>query len=386
MFDKQMISNDNDDFLKNRLRGLKLKEDFFKKIYSINAFWLFNRYCSVDDNDKPIAFSNKKLIYFLDTIKKDYKLLVLNYNEALEYSKYLEWTLNYCTKINLPIFLLSTNPVNQIFFDKVYKHKIFCNNPSYCFYNFSLFTYDSRLQSHSVKRFNLISKNIKILFLNFNRAINRDYIISELNRRNELYNSQNFISFYNHIQIFTDSTSFLDEEKLKYELSNFLYAREYQIDFDFLRNLKLIPDKNYVGPDGLFQKSTDEHLNSHFDLYNRSKFNIICEYHNGYSKDTFSYDYYDLDLTLKTILPLLFKNVFYLHDYNKLLTNCLRDLGFYIFFEEIDSFFKNINDEYYYSSRTQEMLEHNHKLCLYLIENSRINLANQLNDILEYKL
>jgi len=190
-----------------------------------------------------------------------------------------------------------------------------------------------------------IHRDIKLLFLNYNRKINRDLIITKLNKLGELINAENYISYHNHHTF---------DEKQYYKVYSD-YAIENNIDFDFLKNLNLSP--NYVNVHDQGKAQYDAQL-----LHLRSKFNIICEPFFGMSNDPMNFEYYNHTISRKTLYPLCYKNVIYVHSHNGLLKETLSKLGFETFFDEFDEFIQNMNDEFYYSEETQKKLEHNRKM------------------------
>jgi len=190
-----------------------------------------------------------------------------------------------------------------------------------------------------------INKDIKLLFLNYNRKINRDLIITKLNSFGEIYNKQNYISYHNYHTF---------DERQYYKIYS-EYANENGINFEWLNNLNLSPNEVNVHDQGKAQY--DAQL-----LHFRSKFNIICEPFFGMSDDPTNFEYYNHTISRKTLYPLCYKNVIYVHSHNGLLKETLSKLGFETFFDNFEDFINNMNDDFYYSEETQKKLEHNRKI------------------------
>lgn len=317
---------------------------------------------------------SNKMKAVLDDIKEKYKLFFLFYTEEFYFCKEIEEIIQYSIEIELPLFIFSRNPVNKFFLDKRYNSKI----------NANTFEMSFRIPEYETNAF-IDVKDIKLLFLNFNRSANRDYIICELNRRNELYNPENYISFHNHL-----SNWECNETIEKYEITNTDYSKKYNIDFDFLRELKIIPkfyaalnEHNNSDLNNKDPKKSDADVQSDaYNLYMKSKFNIICEYYFGSVTNKDEYSNFNYILTNKTIFPLLFKNVFYIQESNDTISKNLEKLGFQIFFWNIEDFFLNLNDNFYYSEIIQQKLNHNRELAKDLLINSKKEIYNSLYKII----
>lgn len=310
-------------------------------------------YC-VDISDL-LSLSVDDRISHLNYFKKEYKILVILFWEEFFYDGNINDIINYSLKINLPLFIFSKNPVLDKFLKITYNSdKLFSVSPDMLFLNTDdlAFYEDSKI------------KNNKLLFLNYNRKVNRDYIICKLKEKNELFNNENYISFHNY-----------DPRNEKYNLLHNEYNIENNIDTEYLKNLKIIPNKIKV--DSQFTTQRDS-----FDLYSRSKFNIICEPFFGYSKDKNSFNYYNHLITKKTILPLLFKNVFFIHEYNSLLSDCLKEIGFEMFFNNLDDFLNNMNDDYLELESTKNKLFNNQNLTETLIINEKKKFSETLKKII----
>jgi len=190
-----------------------------------------------------------------------------------------------------------------------------------------------------------IERSKKLLFLNYNRKINRDEIICYLNKKNELFKSENFISYHNHHTL----------DDYKYYRFYKKYAIEKDIDFDFLKTLKLQPEQIDI-------HAQNETQNRAQELHCMSKFNILCEPYFGLSDGSTDFAPYHHTISRKTTYPLLYRNVIFVHEHNNLLSNELKNLGFQLFFDNIEDFMNNMSDEYYYSEEVQAKMDINEKL------------------------
>ena len=320
----------------------------------------------VDADDASVLGGGRRHEY-LDFIKKNYKLLVLYYYEEFNNSYKFDDILKYCLDIKLPLYIFTRNIIFKKFFNNKYGkiENIWIQDSQLAFDTLN-FVDVPRKKFNKEYNFN-VDKDINLLFLYFNRKPNRDFIIQQLYNRNELYDSKNYISFHNFLG---------DVSITKYENKHKKYATETNLDFDFLRELKIVPNHIEIGN----QLETQEES---FFLHARSKFNIICESVFGYDIDETSYDYHNFVLTKKTILPLIYKNVFFIHEYNNMFSTELKNIGFKMFFDNIDDFFSNMNDEFYYLESTQEILNHNRKLVFDYILNSRFDFLNELKLIVD---
>jgi len=301
--------------------------------------------------------SDQYLDECLKYIKNEYNLFVLVFPEEFIYDTQTNKIIDKCLKIKLKLLIYSLNPVLEDFIKLKYPHEsIFVNDSHSLFNNTSLI---------SKNNFNNETKSIKLLFLNYNRKANRDFIISKLNEVGELNDELNYISFHNKYQF----------NNTPYENFYMEYINETNIDINFLNNFKLIPKKINI------DNQEETQLES-YDLYSKSKFNIICEPFFGYYKNNNSYDYYNHIITKKTILPLLYKNVFFIHEYNSLLSETLNKLGFHIFFNNLNDFLNNMNDDYLSLQDTIDKLNYNEKLVIELLESGKLKFYNKLNSIL----
>jgi hypothetical protein len=287
-------------------------------------------------------YTKQNITQFLNELKYNYSNLVLFCAEEFNYNfgsvkHFIDTALELGFKLFIQSFNSNVNDFLKIKFPNEYGITIFANSAKSLLFNPS--PLDINFNVSNVKR------DLKLLFLNFNRKINRDWIISYLNKKNELFNNSNFISYLNHHTF--------PEEKY-YNLYN-EYALKNNIDFEWLKSLKLIPQEVDVHSQAITQTNAQI-------LHLRSKFNIIAEPFFGLSDDVNNFEYYNHTLSRKTIYPIYYRNVIYVHGYNTLLKNTLQELGFETFFDNLDDFISNMNDEFYYSKETQEKLNKNEKL------------------------
>jgi hypothetical protein len=278
---------------------------------------------------EEINFNVESVKYFVDNaLKCNIKIFIYSFSSHInEYLKN-EYP-NYYNK------LILANSAETLLTGKVLNYRVIYDYPNYI-------------------------KDIKLLFLNYNRKINRDLIISYLNKVNELNNIENFISYHNY-HTFNSN----DYYKIYKE-----YSEKNNIDFTWLKTLNLSPENVDIHNQGDAQYKAQL-------LHHRAKFNIICEPFFGMSDNPNEFEYYNHTISRKTIYPIFYKNVIYVHSHNNLLKDTLQNLGFETFFDNIDDFINNMTDEFYYSENTQKKLEHNYnKIIEYMgnIERARTHL------------
>lgn len=311
---------------------------------------------TIDYDDIKKIYISEQIIYF-DYIKNNYKLLVILFQEDFFYNENVHNIIDYCIKIDLPLFVFSKNPTLSNFF----KYK-FDNNKLYSVLPQMLFLNSGNI----LQKINNTEKTIKLLFLNWNRKPNRDYIILKLKNKNELFNKDNYISFHNIHPLNSDK---------KYGPLESKFIEEMEIDIDFLKNFKLEPES--VDLDNQYETQ-----NKAIELYSLSKFNIICEPFFGYNNDINSYDYYNYIITNKTILPLVYRNVFFVHEYNTLLSTTLKNIGFELFFDNLDDFLNNMDEEYLNLNSTIDKLNHNQSLAIKLVNNEKKEFYYKLKELI----
>lgn len=279
---------------------------------------------------------------FLNNLKTNYSDLLLFCPEEFNYNfgsvKYfINTSLEFGFKLFIQSFNSNVNEFLKIKFPTEYGKQILANSAKTLLFNPS--PLDINYDVSNIKR------DLKLLFLNFNRKINRDWIICYLNKKNELFNDSNFISYLNHHTF--------PEEKY-YNLYND-YASKNDINFEWLKSLKLMPQEVDVHSQVITQTNAQT-------LHLRSKFNIIAEPFFGLSDDENDFEYYNHTLSRKTVYPIYYRNVIYVHGHNTILRDTLKELGFETFFDNLEDFMHNMTDEFYYSKETQNKLDNNQKL------------------------
>jgi hypothetical protein len=334
----------------------KITNEVFNKDKYKNSF----NEVFVINSDDINKLNNEYLIF----IKNNYKLFLIYCYEEIPNIHKLNELIQICTNINLPLYIFTKNIVFYKYFEKKYKNVngIWVSRTKLAFNHDEFLIKHNKPLLHPDFNFNF-QKNINLLFLSYNRRPNRDFIICNLHKNNKLYDDTNYISFYNY-------------KSDQYENNYRQCLIDLEVDLDFLKNLNLIPNKN---------TNIDEQIKTQlesYQLYSKSKFNIISESVFGYGSDDTEYDFYNFILTKKTILPLLYKNVFFVHEYNNLFSNELKTLGFKLFFNSLSEFFNNNTDEYYYSEYAQEIINHNYNLVINLLSKNSSDLENDLTSIL----
>jgi hypothetical protein len=310
-------------------------------VYMINYMDTIGLCRNEYEHDEYELHSNQ-ISFLKNEIKRiieNYKKVLINANEEFnaDYESITEMIDSFL-KADIKVFIHSfdccVNDFLKFKYPNDYGRLIVANSPITLIKN-----YAGAFDGRHIKR------NKKLLFLNYNRKINRDEIICYLNRKNELFNSENFISYHNNHSI----------ESYKYYRFYKNYAIEKSIDFDFLKTLKLQPEEIDI-------HAQNETQNRAQELHCMSKFNIICEPYFGFSDDSLDFAPYHHAISRKTTYPLLHRNVIFVHEHNNLLSNTLKNLGFQLFFDNIEDFMNNMSDEYYYSKEVQTKMDINEKL------------------------
>jgi hypothetical protein len=212
--------------------------------------------------------------------------------------------------------------------------------------------------NHKAMEVNVGERNTLLKFCAFNRNLGKDYIVWELHKRNLLYNSNNIISYHN-VNGFNDKSKeglmgmrdWYSEEEIK--LAG-------DIDFDYLRELSIIPETEKFDV-GSLQMAQRERL---IEMHNDSMFNIVIEACYAFTDNMDNPRYNFASIFTKTIFPMFYMNVIHtMPKHCKLITK-LKELGFETFFNSDDEFFDNMNVDYYNSIETQRKLNHNRNLVI----------------------
>jgi hypothetical protein len=322
-------------------------------------FMAFN----ADINYNEVYVTEHRLLYnsnydfeiFIKYVTDNYKLLLIHYWEEFIYDDFICKILNLSVKYNLHIYIFSLNPIlNKFIKNKLCISNIHCNSSK------MLFIYGTDVPM------DVYRKDINLLFLNYNRKINRDNVICKLYNRNLLYDDKNYISYHNYFTI---------QKEIYYKMYE-KYSKTHKIDLNFLETLKLNTNEFDV-------HNQHKNMSEVNKLHDKTKFNIICEPFVGIDLKESIYDTYNYFLSRKTTYPLAYKNVFYIHEDGNLLTEELKNIGFKMFFNTFDEFIENINNEFYYKQTTIDILNHNYLLCKTLTENASNSFSNHIKDILK---
>ena len=117
-----------------------------------------------------------------------------------------------------------------------------------------------------------------------------------------------------------------------------------------------------------------------YKIHSESMFNILCEavvpHHNSEHeilRNTSS-------VSKRTILPIVFKNVFHIYPKNEPLEKWLISNGFEIFFNSDEEFLSSLNKEYYYSESVQAKLEKNAIKMQKLVSNNTMLMLRGLEE------
>jgi hypothetical protein len=285
-------------------------------------------------------------------LTQQHKKIVLFCPEEFGYEyESIEYFVELCLQSGVKLFIYSFNcGVNEflkIKYPNEYSKNIIANSPTTLL----------QLASSQVNEWNGI-KSKKLVFLNYNRKINRDLIITYLKNYNELFNSDNIISYHNNYTFNSNAYKRMYSD----------YAKLNGIDFDYLDSLSIVPEEVDI-------HKQNEAQNKAQWLHCHSKFNIICEPFFGLSDNPSEYEYYNHTLSRKVIYPILYNNVIFVHEHSPILSKILKEIGFELFFDNIDDFIKNMTDEYYYSDEVQTKLNNNRKLLQRYSGNGNKNIA-----------
>jgi hypothetical protein len=310
-------------------------------IYVIDGYMIKCMSNRIDDeNPYELSIDRKSIIE--DNLKKitdRYKKIIYFESEELAYDyESVSYFIDLCMESDVKLFVYSFNCNINDFLKVKYPNKY----PTQILAN----TAATLIQNCNGLPPNLIrTKNKKLLFLNYNRKINRDLIITYFKNWNELHNPENIISYHNNYTFNSNVYKSMYKD----------YAEKNGIDFNFLDSLVLKPEEVDVHNQGAAQQKAQL-------LHYESKFNIICEPFFGLSDNPNEYEYYNHTLSRKVVYPILYNNVIFVHEHSPILSKTLKNLGFELFFDNIEDFKNNMTDEFYYSDETQRKLTHNNTL------------------------
>lgn len=345
------FENNFDTFVHNL--GLNEIENI-NDVYVVNCDRIRNMSIRVGNPDAYTLhpYSKSVLEENVKELSDRYKKIILFSPEEFGYEyESVSHFVNLCIQYDIKLFIYSFNcGVNEFLKVKYptnYSKQILANSPVTLL----------QLASSKVNEWDG-TKTKKLLFLNYNRKINRDLIITYLKNWNELDNPNNIISYHNNYTF--DSNMY----KTMYKT----YAEENGIDFDYLDSLSLIPEEVDI------HKQNEAQTKAQW-LHCHSKFNIICEPFFGLSDNPNEYEYYNHTLSRKIVYPILYDNVIFVHEHSPILSKILKDIGFELFFDNIEDFRNNMTDEFYYSEDTQRKLNHNRLLLTRYSGNGNRNLS-----------
>ena len=315
--------------------------DTLKDVYVLNGDRIRNMSHRIGTPNAYLMddYSKNELKDKVKELTNEYKKIVLFCPEELGYEyKSIEYFIELCLEHNVKLFIYSFNcSINEFLkvkYPTKYSKNILANSSTTLL----------QFASSKVHEWDGV-KTKKLVFLNYNRKINRDLIITYLKNHNELFNPDNIISYHNNYTFNSDM----------YKLMYNDYAKLNGIDFDYLDSLSIVPEEVDI-------HKQNEAQNKAQWLHCHSKFNIICEPFFGLSDNPNEYEYYNHTLSRKVIYPILYNNVIFVHEHSPILSNVLKELGFELFFDNIDDFMNNMTDEYYYSEEVQTKLNNNRQL------------------------
>lgn len=328
-------------------------------IYIIDGYMIKCMSYHIDD-EIPYGVSDERKSIIKDNLKQitdRYKKIIYFESEELAYDyESVSYFIDLCMKSDVKLFIYSFNcNINdflKVRYPNEYPTRILANTAA------TLIQYWYEIPSYENK-----TKNKKLLFLNYNRKINRDLIITYLKNWNELHNPNNIISYHNNYTFKSNV----------YKTMYKNYAEKNGIDFNYLDSLVLQPEEVDV------HNQSDAQQKAQL-LHYQSKFNIICEPFFGLSDDPTEYEYYNHTLSRKVVYPIIYDNVIFVHEHSPILSNTLKNLGFELFFDNIEDFRNNMTDEFYYSDETQQKLNHNKTLLKKLGSTYKETLTDEINN------
>lgn len=328
-------------------------------IYIIDGYMIKSMSYRIDD-ETPYEVSDERKSIIKDNLKQitdKYKKIIYFESEELAYDyESVSYFIDLCMESDVKLFIhsfnCSINDFLKVKYPNEYPIRILANTAT------TLIQNSGGLPSHLTR-----PKNKKLLFLNYNRKINRDLIITYLKNWNELHNPNNIISYHNNYTFNSNVYKTMYKD----------YAEKNGIDFNYLDSLVLQPEEVDVHNQNDAQQKAQL-------LHIESKFNIICEPFFGLSDDPTEYEYYNHTLSRKVVYPILYDNVIFVHEHSPILSNTLKNLGFKLFFDNIEDFRNNMTDEFYYSDETQQKLNHNKTLLKKLGSNYTETLIDEINN------
>ena len=200
------------------------------------------------------------------------------------------------------------------------------------------------------------------------RKPHRDSALKFIIDNNLLNHSDNIISFRENKFSGFNQGIYLDAEE---EDSDFGMDKNTFENFEFIHETQ-----KHIIPYG-DQTLQDMEL---YKIHSESMFNILCEavvpLHNSdheILRNTSS-------VSKRTILPIIFKNVFHIYPKNIPLENWLLENGFELFFNSDEEFLSNLNKEYYYLESTQTKLENNAMIMRELVSNNTMLMLRSLTE------
>lgn len=200
------------------------------------------------------------------------------------------------------------------------------------------------------------------------RKPHRDYVLKFLIDNNLLEHRNNIISFRDNkfsgfnLGVYNDA---------KAEGSDFGMVENSFKEFEFIHETQ----KNII-PYG-DQTLQDMEL---YKVHSESMFNILCEAVVPFHNSTHEFFRNISSVSKRTILPIIFKNVFHIYPKNQPLENWLIANGFELFFNSDEEFLSNLNENYYYSEIVQLKLERNAMIMRELVSNNTMLMLKGLSE------
>lgn len=303
---------------------------------------------------------NENESFFYNNLPKS-KCVIINYQEHIPKDELLHF--EYLAKNKITTYFTTFLITLKNYFNKKYPENkfIFCdimtvNNSHLTMIRENLYWSPPYERKYILKFFSSCRKP--------HRDVALDFII----KNNLLTNSDNVISYRENKFSGFNNGIYLDA---KDENSDFGMNEDSFKNFEFIHSTQkdIIPYGD--------QTIQDDEL---YKIHSESMFNLLCEavvpFHNSETEIFRNIS----SVSKRTILPIIFKNVFHIYPKNKPLEDWLIEQGFNLFFDSDEEFLLNLNKEYYYSESTQNKLEHNAMIMRELVSNNTMLMLRSLNE------
>jgi len=307
------------------------------------------------------GFSIEENLDFFYTNLPNSKCVIINYQENIPKNVFPHFEYLAENKI-LTYFTTFLLTLKNYYYQKYPQNKfVFCdimtvNNSHLTMTQYNLYWSPPRDRKYLLK------------FFSSCRKPHRDYALKFLIDNKLLESNKNIISFRENkfsgfnLGVYNDA---------KLEDSDFGMVENSFKGFEFIHETQ----KNII-PYG-DQTLQDVEL---YKVHSESMFNILCEAVVPFHNSTHEFLRNISSVSKRTILPIIFKNVFHIYPKNEPLERWLIDNGFQLFFNSDEEFLSNLNENYYYSENVQLKLEQNAMIMRELVSNNTMLMLRGLED------